>query len=121
MTRHRKIVPNKPLTDEQVLLAAINSDHPSVKKAIEKLTFVIEMSHTREELQKLADHHTRRIQAVFERGNEYKRYLFRWCGDEFEIVNQEDGRTLQAGEGTGYGDGTIPEEPVLVYVLDKDK
>lgn len=119
MSRTRNLKPGKALTREQVILAAINSDHPSVIKAIEKLTFVIEMAHTQEELQELVDPFVRRIQAVFKRDNEYKRYQFSWCGDEFEIVN-EDGVNLTAGEGTGYGDERIPKEPVLVYVLDKD-
>lgn len=114
-THTRNLIPGKALTREQVILAAINSDHPSIKKAIEKLTFVIEMSHTQAELQELVDPFVRRITAVFESGNEYKRYQFSWCGDEFEIINQ-DGVNLVAGEGT---DGH--KEPVLVYVLDKDR
>lgn len=118
MSRLRNLKRNKPLTREQKVLAAINSDHPSVKNAIEKLAFVTEMSHTKEEMQDLVDPWVRRIKAVFEHEGEYKRYLFRWCGDNFEIENK-DGQMVQAGKGTAYGDKDIPEEPVLVYVLDK--
>ena len=110
---------DRPLTREQMVLAAINSDHPTVIKAIEKLAFVTEMSHTKEEMKKLVDPWVRRIQTVFENDGEYKRYLFRWCGDDFEIINQ-DGNPVTAGEGTEYGDQDIIKEPVLVYVLDKD-
>ena len=120
MKRTRNLKPGSILTNEQIILAAINSEHPTIIKALEKLTFVIEMAHTQEELQELVDPFVRRIQAVFERGDEYKRYQFSWCGDEFEIINQETGAALTAGEGTGYGNASIPKEPVLVYVLDKD-
>ena len=118
MSRRRNFNPDRPLTREQKVLAAINSDHPSVKKAIEKLAFVTEMSHTKEEMKDLVDPWVRRIQTVFEHDGEYKRYLFRWCGDDFQIVNNH-GETVLAGEGTPYGDETPPKEPVLVYVLDK--
>lgn len=118
MTKLRNLQRNKLLTREQKVLAAINSDHPSVKKAIEKLAFITEMSHTKEEMQDLVDPWVRRIEAVFENNGEYKRYMFRWCGDQFEIVNK-DGNRLTAGEGTAYGTDDISEEPVLVYVLDK--
>ncbi len=118
MSRLRNLK-DKPLTREQKVLAAINSDHPSVKKAIEKLAFVTELSHTKEEMKELVDPWVRRIQTVFENDGEYKRYLFKWCGDDFEITG-EGGQKIMAGEGTKYGDGTIPKEPVLVYVLDKD-
>lgn len=120
MSRRRNLIPNRPLTREQKVLAAINSDHPSVKKAIEKLAFVTEMSHTKEEMKDLVDPWVRRIQTSFEHNGEYKRYLFRWCGDDFEIVNK-DGQTIQAGKGTAFGDECPPKEPVLVYVLDKDE
>ncbi len=119
MSRLRNLQRNKPLTREQKVLAAINSEHPSVKKAIEKLAFVTEMSHTKEEMKDLVDPWVRRIEAVFENDGEYKRYLFRWCGDNFEIVNNH-GEAVQAGEGTAYGKEYPPKEPVLVYVLDKD-
>ena len=118
MSRRRNFTTNKPLTREQKVLAAINSEHPSVIKAIEKLAFVTEMSHTQEELKDLVDPWVRRIKAVFEHDGEYKRYLFRWCGDNFEIINK-NGETVQAGEGTPFGDENPPKEPVLVYVLDK--
>ncbi len=118
MSRRRNLIPNRPLTREQKVLAAINSDHPSVKKAIEKLAFVTEMSHTKEEMKDLVDPWVRRIQTAFEHNGEYKRYLFRWCGDNFEVFGP-DGNPITAGEGTPYGDGDIPKEPVLVYVLDK--
>ncbi len=119
MSRRRNFNPKRPLTREQKVLAAINSDHPSVIKAIEKLAFVTEMAHTKEEMKDLVDPWVRRIKAVFEHEGEYKRYLFRWCGDEFQIENK-DGQPIQAGKGTAFGDEEIPEEPVLVYVLDKD-
>lgn len=119
MSRLRNLERNKPLTREQKVLAAINSDHPSVKKAIEKLAFVTEMSHTKKEMQDLVDPWVRRIQMVFEHEGEYKRYLFRWCGDAFEILGKDD-EAVQAGKGTPYGDNDIVKEPVLVYVLDKD-
>ena len=119
MSRRRNFTTNKPLTREQKVLAAINSDHPSVKKAIEKLAFVTEMSHTQEEMKDLVDPWVRRIKAVFEHEGEYKRYLFRWCGDNFQIENK-DGLAIHAGQGTAYGDEDPPKEPVLVYVLDKD-
>ena len=115
MGRTRNLKQGRALTNEQVILAAINSEHPSVKKAIEKLMFVIEMSHSRDELEQLVDPFVRKIQAVFENDGEYKRYQFRWCGDEFEILNQK-GKNLTAGEGTDNNS----REPVLVYVLDRD-
>lgn len=114
MSRRRNFTSGKALTEEQVILAAINSDHPTVKKAIEKLTFVIEMAHTEDELKDLVDPFVRKIQAVFENDGEYKRYQFIWCGEEFEVINQ-DGHIITAGTGTAFNH----REPVLVYVLDK--
>lgn len=113
MSRSHKLKPDKALTREQLILAAINSDQPTVKKAAEKLAFVIEMSHTQEELKKLVKPFEHHIQAVFQRDNEYKRYLFKWCGEEFVVID-ENGNSIMAGDGT-----SSDKEPVLVYVLDR--
>lgn len=115
----RNLRQQRPLTQEQKVLAAINSEHPTVQKAIEKIIFVAEMAHTEKELQELVDPWVRRVETVFEHEGEYKRFLFRWCGDHFEITG-EDGQILQAGDGTASGDENPPKEPTLVYVLDKD-
>jgi len=115
MSKSRNLINDKPLTREQVLLAAINSEHPTVKEAIEKLTFVVEMSHSRDELAKLVDPFVRQIQAVFENDGEYKRYKFRWCGDEFEVLNQR-GMKITGGDSSP----NSSHEPILVYVLDRD-
>jgi len=115
MHKPRNLISGKPLTQEQVILAAINSEHPTVKQAIEKLTFVIEMSHTRDELAELVDPFVRQIQAVFENDGEYKRYKFSWCGDEFEVLNQS-GEKITGGESTP----SSSREPILVYVLDRE-
>lgn len=115
----RNLNQKKELTQEQLILAAINSEHPSVKKSIEKLAFVTEMSHTKKELQEMIDPYVRRVQTVFENDGNQKRYTFRWCGDNFEIVNSH-GNIVQAGDGTPYHDDELRNEPVLVYVLDKD-
>lgn len=109
----KKIKKPKPLTKTELAMAAANSDNPSVIKAWEKVRFVVEMSHTKEELHKLKVEQVRHIQAVFEDNGEYKRFLFEWCGEEFTIY--KNGNALQAGEGTDSN-----SEPVLTYILDRN-
>jgi len=102
---------NDELTREQVIRAASASKKKTVRDAYNKLKFAVELAHTKEEMEELAETtiYQMRISFQFEDGPETYSISMRWCDDEFVLYAPSQG-----GPIAGYGN-TMEEEPTVIY------
>lgn len=101
------------LTREQVIRAGSVSQKDAVRKAFKKLEFALELAHTKEEIEDLADtaiYHLR-IAHKLEDGSEYENIMIRWCDNEFIVYAPSNGGTI-TGEGN-----TLDKDPAIVYLM----
>lgn len=100
------------LTREQVIRAGSVSKKDAVRKAYKKLEFALELAHTKDEIEDLADTaiYQLRIAHRLEDGTEYENIMIRWSDNEFIVYAPRNGGTI-TGEGN-----TLDKDPAVVYL-----
>ena len=84
---------------------------PAVKKAYEKLQFALSLSHTKEELEKMADDKAYHLRLSAPSDGTYDNLVLRWCGEDIEVYCPANSQAY-AGTGNLMSD----PRPAIMYI-----